>query len=351
MSFSYGNKVKIQIFGQSHSDSIGVVIEGLPSNFFVDFEKVASFLQRRQGGKSHTTKRKENDFPKIVSGLSKEKTCGSPLVAIFSNDDINSDHYKDMSNTPRPSHVDYVAGIKYGESNDFRGGGHFSGRMTLPLCFAGAVCMQILEKENIKIGAHILSIGEVFDDEYSLEDILVSDLDVDIPILNQSLKSDFLNEINKYAMDNDSIGGSIECAITGLPIGIGEPIFCGIENQISSSIFAIPGIKGIEFGAGFEVATMSGSEHNDVYRYENGEVVFKSNNAGGILGGVSTSMPVIFRVAVKPTPTIGKPQDSIDLKNKRNITLNIEGRHDPCIVPRAVPCVEAATAIAIINLI
>ncbi len=351
MSCNFGDNIKIQIFGQSHSENIGVVIDGLPPNFQIDMEKINAFLKRRQGGKSYSTQRKESDTPKVISGLIDNKTCGSPLTALFENNNTKSKDYSKLSDVPRPSHADYVASIKYEGANDIRGGGHFSGRMTLPLCFAGAVCMQLLEEKGVKIGGHILSIGSIEDEKLSPLEVNFEGIDKDFPVINLQNKELMIEEILKCAKEKDSIGGSVECAITGLPIGIGTPMFNGLENKISSAIFGIPAIKGIEFGAGFEACQMRGSAHNDCYRYEEGQVKIKSNNAGGILGGISTGMPVIFRVAVKPTPSIFQEQDSINLKEKRNETLIIEGRHDPCIVPRVVPCVEAAAAIAIADLI
>ncbi len=351
MSFNFGEKIKIQIFGQSHSENIGVVIDGLPANFQIDMDKVESFLRRRQGGKSYSTPRKEEDKPKIVCGLMENRTCGAPLAAIFENTNTNSKDYSKLENVPRPSHGDYVAHVKYEGANDIRGGGHFSGRMTLPLCFAGAICMQILEKRGIEIGAHIDSIGSIRDDRFNPVNVNLKDMDKEFPLINKDLKDKMIEEILYYGRKKDSIGGTIECAITGLPVGIGEPMFDGIENQIAKTVFAIPAIKGIEFGAGFGAANMPGSLHNDGYAYEGGQIKIKSNNAGGILGGISTGMPVIFRVVVKPTPSIFREQDTVNLKEKANEKLTIEGRHDPSIVPRAVPCIEAAAAIAIINLI
>ncbi len=351
MSCSFGNNIKIQIFGQSHSDNIGVVIDGLPANFLIDIDRIQTFLNRRQGGKNYSTPRKEADVPKIISGLVNNRTCGAPLTAIFENNNKKSKDYSKLADVPRPSHADYVAHIKYEGANDIRGGGHFSGRLTLPLCFAGAVCKQILEEKGIEIGAHILSIGDVEDDRYNPTEVTLEFLDNEFPLLNTKKKELMINEILSCAEDKDSIGGSVECAIKGLPIGVGNPMFDGIENRVSSAVFGIPAVKGIEFGAGFEACKMKGSSHNDAYTYNNGRVEIMTNNAGGILGGISTGMPVIFRVAIKPTPSIFQEQDSVNLKDKLNETLIIEGRHDPCIVPRVVPCVEAAAAIAITDLL
>ncbi len=350
MSCSFGNNIKIQIFGQSHSDQLGVIIDGLPANFQLDMYRINEFLKRRQGGKSYSTPRKETDIPTIVSGIVDNKTCGAPLAALFENNNTNSKDYSKIADIPRPSHADYVANIKYKGANDIRGGGHFSGRMTLPLCFAGAVCLQLLEKKGIKIGAHILSIGNIEDEKFSQTEINFENLDSEFPVLNETKKEKMIKEIIDCGNEKDSIGGSVECAIIGMPIGIGTPMFDGIENRISYGIFGIPAIKGIDFGAGFDACRMRGSEHNDGYRVEGETVIIKNNNAGGILGGISTGMPIIFRVAVKPTPSIFREQESINIKSKTNESLIVEGRHDPCIVPRVVPCVESVAAIAIADL-
>ncbi len=351
MSCNYGEQIKIQIFGQSHSESIGVVIDGLPANFQLDMDRINDFLKRRQGGKSYSTPRKEADIPIVLSGLLDNKTCGAPIAAIFENNNTKSKDYAKLANVPRPSHADYVAHIKYEGANDVRGGGHFSGRMTLPICFAGAVCLQLLEEKGIKIGAHIASIGSVEDEKFSPLHVNFEGLDSEFPLVNSQNKEKMIEEIMGCARAKDSVGGSIECAITGLPIGIGEPMFDGIENRIAAAAFGVPAVKGIEFGSGFEASKMRGSNHNDGYRYEDGEVKLESNNAGGILGGISTGMPVIFRVAIKPTPSIFKEQNSVNIIEKRNEILEIEGRHDPCIVPRAVPCIESIAAIAIADML
>ncbi len=353
MSCSYGDKIKIQIFGQSHCEMIGVVIDGLPAGITLDMDKILNFLKRRQGGNNaYSTPRKEEDIPNIVSGIVNGVTCGTPLTAIFENKNTKSQDYKNITTIPRPSHADYVAHIKYNGANDVRGGGHFSGRLTLPLCFAGAVCMQILEEKGIEIISHINNIGSVYDTPYNPVNVQKVDYKIGELFVNDKNKGEeMVNEIMLALQDGDSVGGSIECAVLGLPVGVGEPMFDGLENSIAKAVFAVPAVKGIEFGAGFKVCNMRGSENNDPYRYENNKVVTTSNNSGGITGGISTSMPLIFRAAIKPTPSIGKEQLSINLQTKENDVLAVRGRHDPCIIPRAVPCIEAAAAIAIINLL
>jgi len=353
LSSSFGSKIRIQIFGQSHSEQLGVVIDGLPANHELDIRAINAFLQRRRGGQSHfSTKRAEDDIPKIVSGIVDGKTCGAPLCAVFENTDISSADYEGFRFIPRPSHADYNAFVKYGGANDIRGGGHFSGRLTLPLCFAGAVCKQLLSKRQIYIGAHIARIADIHDTPYDPVNISARDITyTGFPVNDAAAGEKMIGIMNDTAEAGDSIGGIIECAVVGLPQSIGEPMFDGLENRISAAVFAVPAIRGIEFGAGFAAAGMMGSEHNDEYCIEDGSIKHKTNHAGGVLGGLSTGMPLVFRVAIKPTPSIFKEQNSVNIKTMRDVKLQIKGRHDSCIVPRAVPCIEAAAAIAIIDLL
>ena len=353
LSSNFGAKIKIQIFGQSHSELLGVVIDGLEANQEIDIHGINAFLQRRRGGlNAFSTKRAEADVPKIVSGIVDGKTCGAPLCAVFENADACSADYERLRFIPRPSHADYNAFVKYGGANDIRGGGHFSGRLTLPLCFAGAVCKQLLSRRHIHIGAHIRQIGGICDAPYNPVNLRVHDLSyAGFPVNDAAAGEEMIEAMTAIAKAGDSIGGIIECAVLGLPQGMGEPMFDGLENRISAAVFSIPAVKGIEFGAGFSAAGMRGSEHNDEYFIEDGRISCKTNNSGGIAGGISTGMPLIFRVVVKPTPSIFKEQNSVNIKTMEEVKLQISGRHDPCIVPRAVPCVEAAAAIAIIDLL
>lgn len=350
---TFGQKIKVTIFGQSHADAIGVVIDGLEADFFVDTDKVQQFLDRRAPGKnSLSTQRKEGDKVKFLSGLYNGKTCGAPICAIIENTDAHSKDYSELEAKMRPSHADYPANVKFGGNFDVRGGGQFSGRMTAPLCIAGAILMQMLEKKGVYIGAHIKSVGGIEDDSFDsmcLEGSYVkSACSKEFAVLNDEKGKLMKERILQAKDDLDSVGGSIECMITGLDAGIGEPMFDGLENVIAHSVFAVPAVKGIEFGAGFEVSKMTGSENNDPYVYdENGKVRTLSNNAGGICGGMSTSMPINFTVCIKPTPSIAKPQKTVNIKTGKDDILEIKGRHDPCIVQRAVPCIEAAAAIAI----
>lgn len=356
MSSNIGQNIKISIFGQSHSEAIGVVIDGLPAGECINTDKIIEFMQRRAPGKNNlSTPRKEADTPEILSGLKNGTTCGAPLCAVIKNTNTSSGDYDNLIDIPRPSHADYPAFVKYNGANDVSGGGHFSGRLTAPLCFAGAVAMQILERKGISFGAHISKIGAISDDAFDKVSIsgetLKSVTAKDFPVLNDEKGELMKKEILKAKEELDSVGGIIECAVCGMPVGIGEPIFDGIENRISQTVFGIPAVRGIEFGEGFGAAELRGSEHNDPYYYdENGTVKTKTNNSGGIIGGISNGMPIIFKVAFKPTPSIAKEQDSVSLQNETNEKLSIHGRHDPCIVQRAVPCVEAAAAIAILDL-
>ena len=350
---TFGEKIKISIFGQSHAQAIGVTIEGLPSGFEIDTDRVQKFLDRRAPGKNQfSTQRKEADAVEYLSGLVDKKTCGAPLTAVIFNKDQHSKDYSELREKMRPSHADYPANVKFGDSYDVRGGGQFSGRMTAPLCIAGAILIQLLEEKGIYIGAHISSIGNVKDKQFDNTsfdtDMLKSASEKDFPVLCDDAGEEMKRLILLAKENLDSIGGTIECMAVGVPAGVGEPMFCGLENVIAQSVFAIPAVKGIEFGLGFESSCLFGSQNNDEYYFdENSDVKTKTNNAGGICGGLATGMPISFRVAMKPTPSIAKPQNTINLRTKENDVLEIQGRHDPCIVQRAVPCIEAAMALAI----
>ena len=350
---TFGNKIKINIFGASHAEAIGVTIEGLQKGIKIDTERVQSFLDRRAPGKNNlSTPRKEADKVEYTSGLCDNITTGETLTAVIYNNNQHSKDYDELKVKMRPSHADYPALVKYGADYDMRGGGKFSGRMTAPLCIAGAILIQMLEEKGVYIGAHIFSVADVKDDSYNTLSFDVSYLksaqNKDFPVLCDS-KGEEMKKVILEAKNNlDSVGGSIECMAVGVPVGTGDHMFMGLENVISSCVFGIPAVKGIEFGLGFESTYLYGSQNNDEYYYdENGEIKTKTNNAGGILGGMATGMPVCFRVAIKPTPSIAKQQNTVNLETKKNDVLSIHGRHDPCIVQRAVPCVEAAMAIAL----
>ncbi len=352
MSSTYGENLKLSIFGQSHGAAIGMTLDGIPAGLAVDTEALQQFLNRRAPGQNDwSTPRKEEDRPEFLSGLVDGFTCGAPIAAIIQNSNTRSGDYANLKSVPRPGHADFTAQIKYGGFQDASGGGHFSGRLTAPLCIAGGLCKQWLEEMGIRIGAHINQIGTVYDNPF---DSVHPDLDAvsdSFPTLDEASAEDMMDLIAAAKKDGDSIGGVIECAVTGLPAGIGESMFGGIESKIAAICYGIPAVKGVEFGAGFDVATIRGSESNDSFIVKDGRITTETNVCGGILGGISNGMPIIFRVAIKPTPSIAKPQKSVNLKTMEEVTLEIKGRHDPCIVPRAVPVVEAAAAIAIYDLI
>ena len=352
MSSTYGENLKLSIFGQSHGAAIGMTLDGIPAGLPVDAEKLQEFLNRRAPGQADwSTPRKEEDAPEILSGIVDGFTCGAPIAAIIRNTNTRSGDYGNLKDCPRPGHADYTAQIKYGGYQDAAGGGHFSGRLTAPLCIAGGMCKQWLAEMGIHIGAHIDFLGGITDTAFDPLEPEISRVHQKFPVLSFPVGQAMRKRIEEVRQDGDSIGGEIECAITGLPAGLGEPMFGGVESRIAQIIYGIPAVKSLEFGAGKQVAYSLGSKMNDPFTVEDGQVKTTTNHAGGILGGITNSMPVIFRVAIKPTPSIGKLQQSVNLQTMEQVQLEINGRHDPCIVPRAVPVVEAAAAIAIYDLI
>lgn len=357
MSSVFGKNLKISIFGQSHSAAIGVTIDGLPVGFKIDMDELSGFLARRAPGNSkYATPRKEADLPEFLSGIVNGHTCGAPLTAIIRNTNTRPGDYSNLADVPRPGHADFTANVKYKGFQDPTGGGHFSGRLTAPLCVAGGIILQILKERGVYIGAHISKISTICDKLYDPCHVSPQDLKAingkELPVLDSEAERAMSELILALKSTGNSIGGVIECAVIGMPAGIGAPIFDGLENRISQCVFGIPAIKGIEFGAGFDVAEMTGAENNDDFYFDtDGSIKTATNNHGGILGGISSGMPLIFRVAVKPTPSIGLEQSSVCIPSRENTKLTVKGRHDPCILPRAVPCVEAAAAIAIYDMI
>jgi len=352
MSSQYGKKLRISIFGQSHSPAIGVSIDGLPSGIKINIDELRAFLKRRAPGQNDiSTARAEDDAPEILSGLVETVTCGAPLAIIIRNKDARSADYRELRDIPRPSHADYAAHIKYGGFQDVAGGGHFSGRLTAPLCVAGGICLQILRGLGINVGAHISRIGNAEDDPFDPVGVTNADFELiqknPLPVLKREAGDAMRQQILEAREKGDSVGGIVECAAIGLPVGLGDPMFDGIENRIAGIVFGIPGVKGVEFGSGFAVAGRRGSGNNDSFFMDGEKVRTRTNNSGGILGGITNGMPVLFRAAFKPTPSIGMEQDSVSLSQAKNAVLQVKGRHDPCIVPRALPCVEAAAAIAL----
>lgn len=352
MSSMYGESLKLSIFGQSHGAAIGMVLDQVPAGLPVDTEKLQLFLNRRAPGQhDYDTPRKEKDVPEFLSGIVDGFTCGAPIAAVIRNTNTRSGDYSNLKDCPRPGHADYTAQIKYGGFQDAAGGGHFSGRLTAPLCIAGGLCKQWLEMRGIRIGAHISVIAGIADEPVFL-DWVDPDLDAigsDFPVLNAEAGDKMKAAITQAKAEGDSVGGIIECVVTGLPAGLGDPMFGGMESRIAQIVYGIPAIKGIDFGSGFSGSYLRGSQNNDSYTVKDGTVATLSNNAGGILGGITTGMPLVFQAAIKPTPSISQPQQSISLSNLSPQSLQIKGRHDPCIVPRAVPVIEAAAAIAIFD--
>lgn len=353
MSSTYGENLKLSIFGQSHGPAIGMTLDGIPAGLPVDEDKLQQFLNRRAPGQNDwSTPRREEDRPEFLGGVLDGYTCGAPIAAIIRNKNTRSGDYANLKDCPRPGHADYTAQIKYGGFQDAAGGGHFSGRLTAPLCIAGGLCKQWLEETGIRIGARIVAIGGENDD-YDLDPLnpQIDQIGRDFPVFSPAAGERMRQKIAEARAEGDSVGGIIECYIIGLPAGLGEPMFGGVESRIAQIVYGIPAIKSVDFGAGYSAGYMRGSQCNDAYAVIDGEIRALTNYAGGILGGITNGMPVIFQCAVKPTPSISRPQQSVSLSRCENATLEIKGRHDPCIVPRAVPVVEAAAAIAIYDLI
>lgn len=356
MSGMWGKNIRISIFGESHGNAIGINIDGLPSGFNIDMDKVMLEMSRRAPGKSPlSTTRKEGDIPEILSGYFEGKTTGTPLCAIIRNSNTKSKDYSKLKDVMRPGHADYTGNIRYNGFNDYRGGGHFSGRITAPLVFAGAICKQILETKGIIIAAHVNSIGNIkdksfLDDEITI-DLINSFKGKELPLINKELEEIMRNEIISARNNLDSIGGTIECTVFGIKPGIGNPFFDSVESTLAHLMFSVPAVKGVEFGKGFEISKMKGSEANDEYYLDGKDIKTSTNNNGGILGGITNGMPIVFNVAIKPTASIFKEQKTVNIATMEETTLSIEGRHDPCIVQRALPVIEAVTAIGILELL
>ena len=336
------------IFGESHGPAIGVVLEGVPPGLELDLDRMARELARRATGKNPwSTARKEADEVQVLSGVFEGKTTGDPLALLIFNGDQHSKDYEALRFTPRPSHADYAGFLRSGGCLDYRGGGHFSGRLTAPLVAAGSVAKQLLERRGVWVGAHISSIYGILD--AALEDTadLRAVAEKDFPVLDDARGEEMKAAILEAKGDGDSVGGAIECAVTGLPAGLGAPDFgSNVEGLFAQYLFAVPAVKGVDFGAGVAFSLMRGSEANDPFEVKDGRVVTKTNHAGGVNGGITNGMPVTFEVTIRPTPSIALPQESVDLRTGEETEIEIKGRHDPCIVPRAVPVIEAAAALA-----
>ena len=356
MASVYGNVLHLSIFGQSHSPAIGCALDGMPAGIAVNVQELQRFLDRRAPGRDETaTMRREADAPEFIAGITDGHTNGAPIAAIIRNGNTRSQDYDNLHRVPRPGHADYPAQVKYRGFQDVAGGGHFSGRLTAPLCVAGGIALQALAARGVHIAAHIAQLGPDCIEDTPLDPMRFSTVQAEA-ILNNPLpciSAMAAKKMRACIMDAknelDSVGGIIECAAYGMPAGLGDPMFDGMENRIARIAFGIPAVKGVEFGAGFGAAALRGSQDNDPYRMEDSAVRPQTNRAGGILGGITTGMPIIWRMAVKPTASIGQHQDSVDLSTGENADLVVRGRHDPCIVPRAVPVAEAACALAIMD--
>ena len=357
MSSQIGNKLKVSIFGESHGKGIGAVIDGFPPGFRIDTEVLLGFMKRRAPGRDKTaTPRKEDDLPQILSGVLEDTTCGTPIAAVIANNDQHSGDYKNVASIARPGHADYTGSVRYKGFNDVRGGGHFSARLTAPLVFAGGLCLQYLAAKGIYIGAHLLSVGDAEDDAYDPVHVTAEELLApgrrNFPVIRADAEPAMREVIEAARMDADSVGGIVEVAAIGLPAGIGSPIFDTVEGRLAYGYYGIPAVKGVEFGAGFRAAAMRGSENNDpFYMADQGVVKTVTNNHGGILGGITSGMPVTARLAFKPTPSIGKPQKSIDYRKLEDAQMGVKGRHDPCVAVRAVAVVEAVTAMVLMDML
>lgn len=355
MSSVICDNIKLSVFGESHGEAIGCVIDGLPSGIKLDMEKIYKDMARRAPGKDkYATPRLEKDIPEILSGVLNGITTGAPLAMVVQNTNTKSGDYGNLMSVPRPSHSDYPAYVKYNGYNDIRGGGHFSGRLTAPIVFAGAVAKQFLAEKGITIGAHLKRIGSVEDECFDMNNVskeLLEELsDKSFSTISDVAEDKMRAEIERFRLQQDSVGGEIECAVIGLPVGIGGNMFDTVEGKLASVLFGVPAVKGVQFGIGFDFAKANGSAVNDAYEIKDNKVSTLTNNNGGILGGMTTGAPVVLSVAVKPTPSISKPQKSVNLQTMENEELVISGRHDPCIAPRAVPVIEAAVALGIMDL-
>jgi len=354
MSLYKGNKISLEIYGASHAPEIGVKICGLPSGIEIDEEYILSVMKRRApSGGVYSTQRREGDIPVFLSGVKDGFTDGDTVHAVIYNKDTRSKDYSSLFYTPRPGHADYTARVKYKGAEDTRGGGAFSGRMTAPLCIAGAIALKHLEKMGITIGSHVLSVGNVYDDRFDSVNVtskLLNDIkDKEFKTVSDEKGEKMLKLIDEARRNLDSVGGVVEACAVGIPAGLGGELFDGIESKLARLIFSIPAVKGFEIGAGYKSATLYGSNNNDGFYYDGDKVKTYTNNHGGILGGITSGMPLTVTVAIKPTPSIAQKQKTVNLETKQNTEIEIIGRHDACIVPRVLPVIESAIAITLLE--
>lgn len=352
MSGIWSRKLELSIFGESHGPCVGITINGLPAGHVLDISTIQEELNRRRPGQNKlVTQRKETDQFEIISGVLDDKTTGAPLTMLIQNQNTRSKDYSVLKEKMRPGHADYPSWVKFGGHSDYRGGGHFSGRLTAGLVFAGAICKTILKEQNIQIGTQITNIGGCKD---RLMDVVTTDtlnhlMDLQFPVLDPEVGEEMKSRIQEVQSEGDSIGGEVRCFAINVPPGLGEPFFDSFESVLSHLLFSIPAVKGLSFGSGFKLIEMRGSEANDLYHMSETGVRTKTNHNGGLLGGITNGMPVDFKVAIKPTPSIGKQQQTVNIAKMQDDTLLIEGRHDPCIVPRILPVLEAVLAIVLLD--
>lgn len=352
MKNTIGNNFTLTLFGESHGKAIGAVLDGVPSGITVDEDFIASQMEKRKGINSISTPRREADEVKILSGVFEGKTTGTPICFMIENNDTKSKDYSLTKDLARPGHADYTAEMRYGGFQDYRGGGHFSGRLTAPVVAAGALAISMLKEKGIFIGTHISSCGEIKDRAFEsiADDITVLEA-LDMPVLCEKARAEMLSYIENAKNEGDSVGGTLTTVVTGMPAGVGEPWFDSVESMLSHGLFSIPAVKGVEFGKGFEFAGMKGSEANDEFAAVDGKIITTTNNNGGINGGITNGMPLEFTVAVKPTPSIYKKQNTVNFKTAENAGLQINGRHDPAIIHRARVVVDSITALTLCDLL
>lgn len=356
MSGSWGRNIKLTIFGESHGPAVGMVLDGIMPGLKLDMDFIRSQMRRRAPGRDRlSTSRMEEDEVEFLSGIFDGYTTGTPIAMIIRNKNANPEDYYDTKKIFRPSHADHTGWVKYKGFNDSRGGGHFSGRLTAGIVCAGAIAMQILEKNGIFLASHIVGVGAVKLGKSEAADITIEDLEklkaMEFPVLDHELAEKMQNEIIRAKQENDSVGGSVETVVIGVKSGLGDPFFDSVESVISSLLFSIPSVKGVEFGEGFDLASMRGSQASDELFYDSNDISYYSNNNGGILGGITNGMPIVFRVSVKPTPSIGQTQRTVDVESGKDTTIEIKGRHDSCIVRRIAPIIESATAIGLLDIL
>lgn len=352
MNNTFGTQIRTTLFGESHGKYIGCVVDGLPAGIPVDEEDIALALTARRPAGSISTARREADRFEIVSGVFRGFTCGTPFAVIIPNGDTKSEDYGEELTLLRPGHADFTSHVRNSGFEDFRGGGHFSGRLTAALVAAGAVVQSALESSfGVTVGTHVLSVGGERDRAFATEEDVASVKNMPFPVLTAEAGERMMRVIEEARLDGDSVGGVLETSVTGLPAGVGDPWFGTAEGVISYAVFSVPAVKGIEFGLGFELSTLRGSEANDPFTLSDGKITTETNNCGGVAGGLTTGSPVVFRTAIKPTPTISKEQKTVDIKEGRESVISSRGRHDPCVVHRAASAVTAVTALAVADML